>query len=101
MSLPTHLPSSLRYSYSFVFYAVLRYFHFFTVASVFNKLKLGPEASARTIVEGAKLRAGEVVQDIARIPVVGDVENSYAYSSFILLPAKRNLHTLRYQQIER
>ena len=48
----------------------------------FDELKLGSEAAVWTIVKRAKLRAREVVLDIARVPVVGDVEDGEAHSSF-------------------
>jgi len=55
----------------------------------FNELKLGPETAVGTIVERPKLGTREVVLHIARVPVVGDVEDSQAHTPSVLLPAKR------------
>ena len=68
--------------------------------SVLHKLKLQPHAYSRTVIEAAKLRAGEIVLHIARIEVVSHVEEGDARAAAIDLAAKRNLQPLHYQYIE-
>ncbi len=69
--------------------------------SELHKLKLSSEAPVRTVVKRSKLRAVEVVLHVARVPVVGNIENGNTHPALVLLSAERDLDSFRHQQIER
>ena len=60
-----------------------------------HELKLGPETTLGAVIESAELRTIEVVLNVARVPMIGDVEDRYADSTPVFLPAKWNPQPFR------
>ncbi len=55
------------------------------------EFKLGPETAPDTVVERSERGTGQVVLYVARIPVVGDIEDSDSDAASVLFPAEGNL----------
>src|ERR1041385_3609721 len=69
--------------------------------SILHELELQTHADARAIVEPAELGTRNVVLHVARIEMVGDVEEGYAGAAVILLALEWNRQPFHHQHIER
>ena len=65
-----------------------------------NQLEFCAEASVGAVEERAKLAAVNIVLHVARVPVIGNIEDGQSDSPFVPLAAEGNGHAFRNQDVE-